>query len=87
MLAKRDSVRNIEDEEQRKVAFQNLIDNNQLTRRRLFLGKTRRNETLLEMLDTKGNTRIVMMVDGFGKPKLEFWDETGVVIYSIPEEN
>ena len=61
-----------------------MIDNNELMQRRLYLGNTRDNATVLEMLDRKGKTRIVMMVTAEGIPKLEFWDEAGKVIYSIP---
>lgn len=86
-IAKRDSVRKLEDETERKAALQMMIDNNELMLRRLYLGKTRDNATVLEMLDSKGKTRIVMMVTADGIPKLEFWDETGKVIYSIPEAN
>lgn len=86
ITAKLDSVNNIEDEAQRKAAIQNMRDNNLLMTSRLFLGKSRDDASLLVMNDIKGNTRIVMMVDGDGIPKLEFRDETGKVIYSIPEE-
>ena len=84
MLAKRDSVRAIADEDRRRAAWEKLIDDELVTRRRLYLGKTRRNETLLEMLDSKGRTRIVMMVGADGQPMLEFWDEEGEAIYHIP---
>jgi len=83
-LAKRDSVRKFEDETERNAALQMMIDNNELMQRRLYLGNTRDNATVLEMLDRKGKTRIVMMVTADGMPKLEFWDEAGKVIYSIP---
>ncbi len=86
-LAKLDSVRKIEDEADRNAARQLMIDNNELMRRRLYLGKTRDNATVLEMLDSKGLTRIVMMVTADGLPKLEFWDEEGNVIFSLPEKN
>lgn len=85
MLAQLDSVRKIEDKEVRKAAIQQLIDRNELTQRRLFIGKSRSNAAMLEMLDIKGNTRIVMQVGTDGLPKLEFLDEHGKVIYSIPE--
>lgn len=86
-LAKRDSVLNLQDETARKAAYQKMVDDEELMLRRLYLGKTRDNATLLEMLDSKGNTRIVMMVTADGTPKLEFWDEDGEVVYSIPEVN
>lgn len=84
-ISKLDSIRKIKDETERKAGLKAMRDNDELMTRRLYLGKTRDNASLLEMLDTKGRTRIVMMVDASGLPKLEFWDETGNVIYSIPE--
>jgi len=63
-----------------------MIDNNELTTRRLFLGKWRDNTTLLVMSDIKGKPRIRMMVTSDGTPKLDFLDEAGKVIYSLPEE-
>jgi hypothetical protein len=86
MMTKLDSARNIDDKELRKAAIQGLKDKGELTTSRLFLGKSRSDAAVLEMLDIKGNTRIVMMVDAHGKPKLEFYDEEGGVIQSIPEE-
>lgn len=84
-ISKLDSVRKIKDEAKRNAAYQTMKNNGELMLRRLYLGKTRDNATLLEMLDGKGNTRIVMMVTADGEPKLEFWDEEGQVVFSIPE--
>lgn len=84
-IAKLDSIRKIKDETKRKAGLKTMRDNDELMTRRMYLGKTRDNASLLEMLDTKGRTRIVMMVDSKGVPKLEFWDETGKVVYRIPE--
>ena len=78
---------NLQDETARKAAYQKMVDDEELMLRRLYLGKTRDNATLLEMLDNKGKTRIIMMVTADGTPKLEFWDEDGEVVYSIPEVN
>ncbi len=87
MLAQRASVMKIKDEAERKAAYQELVDNNQLTQRRLFLGKNRSNASILEMLDMKGNSRLALMVEADGTPKLIFLDEEGKIILSIPEED
>ena len=39
------------------------------------------------MSDTKGKPRVLMMVAADGTHKLNFLDEEGEIIYSIPEEN
>ena len=87
MLAKQQEARKIPDEAKRKAAIQTLLDNNELTTNRLFLGKYRDNTTLLEMSDIKGKPRVRMQVAPDGSPKLEFLDESGKVFYSLPEKN
>ncbi len=87
MLAKYKDANKITDETKRKAAIQAMIDNNELTTNRLFLGKRRDNSTMLVMSDIKGKPRIRMVVATDGTPKLDFLDETGKVIYSLPEEN
>jgi len=85
-LAKRDSVMKITDKELRRAAFKELRANNLITTRRLFLGKNRSDAAVLEMLDLQGNTRIALMVEPDGTPKLIFLDEEGDITYSLPEE-
>ncbi len=79
------AVQKMPDEAARKAAFQKMIDKNELPRNRLFLGKRQDNSTSLEISDIKGKPRIKMSVDANGNPKLDFLDETGKVIYSLPE--
>ncbi len=85
MLAKRDAANKMADEEKRKAAIQALIDKNELTTNRLFLGKSRDNSLMLLMFDIEGRQRIKMHVMPDGTPRLEFLDETGKVIYRLPE--
>ncbi|HEX3552179.1 MAG TPA: hypothetical protein VIA62_03000 [Thermoanaerobaculia bacterium] len=82
--AKWEAARKIPDEAARKAAIQALIDNNESTQQRLFLGKQRDNAAELLMSDVKGRPRIRMQVAPDGTPKLEFLDEAGKVIYSLP---
>jgi hypothetical protein len=82
--AKWEAARKIADETARKAAMQELIDNNEATQQRLFLGKRRDNATMLLMSDIKGRPRIRMQVAPDGTPKLEFLDEAGKVIHSLP---
>jgi len=85
MLAKYEAANKITDEAKRKAAVQALIDNNELTTNRLFLGKRRDNSNELVMSDIKGRPRIRMRVAPDGTPKLEFLDEAGKVTYSTPD--
>lgn len=84
MWAKYEAAGKITDETKRKAAIQALIDNNELTTDRLFLGKRRDNSNELLMSDLKGRPRIRMKVAPDGTPKLEFLDEAGKAIYSLP---
>jgi hypothetical protein len=85
--AKWEAARKIPDEAARKAAMQALIDNNESTQQRLFLGKQRDNAAMLVMSDIKGKPRIRMQVAPDGTPKLEFLDEAGKVIYSVPNSS
>ncbi len=85
MLAKLEEVRKIENETKRKAAYQTLIDNNEITTHRLFLGKRRDDSNELLMSDRKGVPRISLRITPDGTPKLEFFDEAGKVFYSLPE--
>lgn len=84
VFAKREAANKIADEVKRKAAIQALLDNNEVTTNRLFLGKRRDNSTMLLMSDIKGRPRIRLQVAPDGTPKLEFLDEAGKVTYSAP---
>jgi hypothetical protein len=84
--AKYEAASKIVDEKERRAAIQAMIDNNEFATPRLFLGKPRDNSTMLEMYDIKGKPRIRMVVTADGTPKLDFLDEAGKVIYSLPEQ-
>jgi len=83
--AKYQEASELEDETAKTAAIQAMKDNNELTTERLFLGKNRDDTSYLVMSDIKGNPRIVMSVTADGTSKLEFWDETGEAVYSLPE--
>lgn len=87
VTAKLEAAQKITDEAQRKAAIQAMQDNNELATNRLFLGKRRDNSTQLVMNDIKGNPRIRMSVAANGTAKLEFLDEAGKAVYSLPENS
>ena len=83
--AKAAEARKIADPAHRQAALQALKDKGQLTVYRMFLGKQRDNSLSLEMYDSKEKPRIRMVVAPDGTPKLEFLDEGGKIIYSLPK--
>jgi len=85
MMAKYKAAADIADETKRKAAVQELVDRGELTTNRLFLGKRRDETLLLSLSDIKGRERIRMQVAPDGVPRLEFLDEAGRVIRSLPE--
>lgn len=84
MAARYEAADTISDPVAREAAIQALLDDNALTTRRLFLGKLRNDATMLELLDIKGRPRIRLSVQPDGPARLEFLDEQGEVVYSVP---
>ncbi len=79
------AVKQIKDDTEREAAIQKMRENNELTTRRMFLGKGRDNAVSLEMCDIKGRPRIKLTVAADGNPRLDFLDEAGNVTSTIPE--
>ncbi|MEO8085380.1 MAG: hypothetical protein ABI763_01095 [Bacteroidota bacterium] len=78
-----DSINAIPDKqrsEQAKNKFLETIDSHN----KVFVGKNRHDETGLFLFDKKTNPRLRAYVDTTGKAKIDYLDETGKVIYSLP---
>jgi hypothetical protein len=54
---------------------------------RLFVGKTRGRSAAVILADSKGKPRIMMLVTPDGQPMLNFMDDKGGVIQSLPNLN
>lgn len=84
--AKIEEIKKLPDADARKAAVQEMRDKGELSGvQRLAIGKGRDKSAVFTMSDAKGKPRINMSVAADGKTKLEFLDETGKVIYSLPE--
>ncbi len=53
---------------------------------RLKIGRDRDKSSIIQLNDAKGRSRIVISVAADGNPRLNFIDENGKVIYSLPDE-
>lgn len=53
---------------------------------RAFMGKNQKGEVSVQLMDSKGNQRIRMVVDENDVPKMEFLDGEGKVVYKLPPE-
>jgi hypothetical protein len=51
---------------------------------RVFVGRTPQNDAVVLLMDTKGKPRIKMSVDGANAASLQFLDEDGKTVYSLP---
>lgn len=73
----------MEDECEKSKLLRELKESNA---RRMFMGKSSDGEVSVKLSDSKGNERIRMVIDKNDVPKLEFLNEKGEVIYSLPPE-
>jgi hypothetical protein len=53
---------------------------------RMIMGRTPEGEVAVQLNDSKGRPRIRMLVDKDDVPRLEFLNEAGEVVYSLPPE-
>jgi hypothetical protein len=53
---------------------------------RVMVGRDREQSAVVRLADAKGKPRIKLSVGVEGVPKLEFFDETGKVTYSLPQD-
>ncbi|NME05325.1 MULTISPECIES: hypothetical protein [unclassified Psychrobacillus] len=53
---------------------------------RAYMGKAENGDISVQLMDSKGNSRIRMVVDENDIPKLEFLDEKGKVTYKLPPD-
>ena len=52
---------------------------------RVMVGRDREQSAIVRLSDAKGRPRLKLSVDVAGVPKLEFFDDTGKVTYSLPQ--
>jgi hypothetical protein len=52
---------------------------------RIFIGKDSNKAAMINLSDKQGKIRIQLMVDSLGTGKLNFLDQSGKIVYSLPE--
>lgn len=85
-IAKREQINKLPTKEARDAAFKELRENGEAFVNRLFIGKAWNKRSLIQMSDAKGRMRLELSVAPDGNPKLNFLDENGKVVYSLPED-
>ncbi len=86
LIAKRDEINKLPTKEARNKAWKKMRENGKAFVNRLFIGKAWNKKSLIQMSDAKGNMRLELSVEPTGNPKLNFLDENGKVIYSLPKD-
>jgi hypothetical protein len=82
-LARIKEIEKLSSKEEQTAARQKLQESGGANR--MFVGKSRDKKSVIGLNDAKGKTRIEISVEANGNPKLNFLDENGKVIYSLPE--
>ena len=85
-INKRKEIERLPNKEARDAAYQEMRDKGQLMTSRLVLGRDYDKSSVIKLKDAKGNTRIEISVEATGNPKLNFLDENGKVVYSLPDD-
>lgn len=71
---------------EKEAAIKQFMENGEDGAQRIAVKKLRDKTALVSLADTMGRPRIKMSVAPDGTPKLDFLDENGKVIYSLPEQ-
>ena len=86
-VRKSDSVAAMPDGAAKKEAFAALsAQAGPWATKRLFIGKYDRTKAaVLEIMDRKGNSRLVLGVDSLGTPSIDFLNEKGDITYHLSD--
>lgn len=87
LINKQNEISKLPTKEAQDAAYQSLRDQGLMMTERLRIGKDRDKSSIIKMKDAKGRVRIELRVEASGNPKLNFLDELGKVIYSLPGES
>lgn len=86
-LAKREEIDRLPTKEARDAALNAMRDSGEAFVNRLFIGKAWNKRSMIQLNDAKGRLRLELAVEPNGDPKLKFFDESGKVIYTLPDVN
>jgi uncharacterized protein with GYD domain len=86
LINKQKEISKLPTKEARDAAYQALRDQGMLMTERLKIGRDYDKSSVIKMKDAKGKVRIELKVDANGNSKLDFLDEFGKAIYSLPKD-
>jgi hypothetical protein len=85
LINKQKEIAKLPTKEAQKAAYDSLRDQGLLMTERLRIGRDYDKSSVIKLKDAKGRVRIEMKVEASGTPKLDFLDELGKVVYSLPQ--
>lgn len=85
LLDKMDAIKKLPTEAARASALREMRERGEFMTTRLSIGRSRDKSAFISLNDARGKARIRMTVASDGASKIEFLDETGKAIYSLPE--
>ncbi len=84
LMSKLEEIDKLPTKEARDAATQEMRDKSMFQESRLDIARGYDKSAFIKLKDAKSRTRIEMTVQADGNPKLNFFDENGKVIYSLP---
>ena len=87
LVNKQKEISKLPTKEAQDSAYRTLREQGLLMTERLRIGKDYDKSSIIKMKDAKGKVRIELKVEASGNPKLNFLDEVGKVIYSLPPDS
>lgn len=86
-ISKQKEISKLPTKEAQDSAYQALREQGLLTTERIRIGKDYDKSSIIRMKDAKGKVRIELKVEANGNAKLNFLDELGKVVYSLPPDS
>ena len=86
-LAKIEAIKKLPDEAAQRAARVEMRDKGEFLVTRLALGRGRSKAAFISLSDSKGKERLQISVAADGTPKIQFLDDKGRVVYSLPEKS
>ena len=86
-LAKVEAIKRLPDEVARRAAQIEMRDKGEFLVTRLAMGRGRSKSSFISLSDSKGKERLQISVAADGTPKIQFLDDKGRVVYSLPEKS
>lgn len=87
LVNKQKEISKLPTKEAQDSAYRALREQGLLMTERLRIGKDYDKSSIIKMKDANGKVRIELKVEASGSPKLNFLDEVGKVIYSLPPDS